>query len=215
MGVQMRGVVLPLCLSLVIAGVAGLGTAGTARAATVQHTWRSDVDGDGHIEQVQLVHRGALAWWLRLIDRVHGRRVVVRLSPPVQFMSPSGVAIADLNNLPHRKEIYYWGTNGTAGGDSFAGIVNWDGGWLHSFGRYHPPYPARVHHGIRLGTAGGEVRLAQLASAKEPSPELVVNEGEYAGGEPLCCPPWSFIRYLRYNAPRRRWAVYAQRWVKG
>lgn len=183
--------------------------------ATVVHVWRSDVDGDGRAETVRLVRSGHAhprQYHLQLIDRVDGRRIVVRLSPDVDSMSPEDVVIRDLNDLPKRKEIFYSGTRGTAGGPTYAGIVGWDGGWLHHFWTYAPPYHRFVHDGHRTFAGEGYARPAQLPSGHEPAWEIRLAQGRYVAGNSMCCPSFGLIRRYCYDAAIRRWVVYRWWW---
>jgi hypothetical protein len=183
--------------------------------ATVVHVWRSDVDGDGHIETVRLVRSGHAhprRYHLQLIDRVRGRRVGVRLSPDVDWMSPRNVIIRDFNGLPKRKEMFYSGTQGNAGGPTYAGIVGWDGGWLHHFWRYAPPYRRFVHDGHRTFAGEGYARPAQLRSGNEPAWEIRLDQGRYVAGDSMCCPRFALIRRYRYDPTTRSWVVYRRWW---
>jgi hypothetical protein len=188
----------------------------SAQALTVEHVWRVNVDGDRHLEQVRIVRAGGDAglpqYHLDLVDSVHGRRVVVHLSPPVDSMSASDVIIRDLNNLPRRKEIFYQGTRGTAGGPTYAGIVGWDGGWLHHFWTLAPPYRSFIHKGRRAAAGEAEARPMQLPSGHERAWELRLAQGRYAGAESVCCPRFTLTRRYRYDAARRRWVVYGWWW---
>lgn len=190
----------------------------SAQALTVEHIWHVNVDGDQHVEQVRIVRVsesvGSPRYYLDLVDSVRGRRVVVRLSPSVDSMPVSDVVIRDLNNLPRRKEIFYQGTKGTAGGQTYAGIVGWDGGWLHHFWTLAPPYRPIVHKGRRTFAGEADARPIQLPSGHEPAWELRLTQGRYAGAEPMCCPRFTLTRRYRYDADQRRWVVYGRWWQK-
>ena len=210
--VRAAAVIGMLCLS-------SLGSAGVAQAGlVVRHTWRVNLDGDPHIERVQLmlapgklIHRR----WLRVVDQRNGSRVVVRVSPRIEWLARSDVKIRDLNAHPRRKEIFYLGyIGGTAGSPTYAGIRGWNGATKHAFWTYAPPYRVRHHNGHRYFYDGASIKLAQLPSTTNPAYEINLHQAELTGNAPLCCPQYEFIRHYQYNPATRSWVVYQRRWRK-
>jgi hypothetical protein len=190
---------------------------GSAHAA-VKHTWRVNLDGDRHVEKVELIQKrsdGFPKRWLVIEDRVHGHPISRRITPRLWFLSRSHVRIADLNAHPKRLEIFYVGyIGGTAGSPTYAGIKGWDGHHLHTFFSYAPPYPKRRHGGRSYSYDGASVKLEQIASGNEPAFEISLNEGEINGDAPLCCPQFVMTRLYRYDRGERSWVVYGKKWTR-
>jgi len=209
-----RGLVAAALLAVVISIVAAPGV---QAAVHVRHVWRVNLDGDAHVERVRLVDNGKSIFdqrsWLQVADRVAGSRLIVAVSPRIQFLRRRDVRIGDLNAHPRRPEIFYIGTTGgTAGSPTYAGIRNWDGHTTHRLFTYAPPYRVRRHNGQRYYYDGATIRITDLAAANNPAKELVVRQEQVSRTDPLCCPSYILIRDYRYSSTQRRWLAYHHRW---
>jgi hypothetical protein len=189
----------------------------SAQALTVEHVWHVNLDGDRHVEQVRIVSHtvSGMPWfWLQVVDRVHGRRVLARVSPSVENLQPSLVRITDMNGLPTRNEIFYVGFVATTGGPVYAGIRNWSGSRKHRLWSYRPPeeYRRRIHRGVRYGTLPNIVRVIRPSPKGDATWEVKVAQGEMHRSGPVCCPQATLTLVYRYAPAARRWVVYAHRW---
>jgi hypothetical protein len=213
---------LPLALAVGLLALAALPAGAQAKAPTVVHTWRVNLDSDPHIERVRLMlalepnpYGGTVPIqrrWLQVVDRVGGRVVKARITPVVEHMQPRWIHIEDLN-ARGRPEIFFRGFIGGAGAvPVYAGIRGWNGTSTHRFWSYGPPFPVMMHNGHRYRYVGANVSLVDLAGAATPGLEVHVVQGEALPADADCCPSQLLIRNYRFDLPLRAWTLYQKIW---
>jgi hypothetical protein len=216
---SMRRSIAALALAAVVALPAQAAAAG---APTVVHGWRVNLDGDAHVEHVQLMLQlkpnpsggtVPIRWhWLQVVDRVGGHTVKTRITPIVEHMLPRWIRIGDFNR-DGRPEIFYRGFTGGAGAvPVYAGIRGWTGTHRRRFWSYGPPFPQRIHNGHRYRYVGASVALQNRAAAATPGLEVHVVQGEARPAEPDCCPSQLLIRDYRFRTTANAWVLYHTVW---
>jgi hypothetical protein len=212
--------ILALALGIVV-GLPGQASA-TAAAPTAVHVWRVNLDGDAHIEKVQLMlalkpnpFGGTVPireHWLEVVDSVGGHTVTARISPMLEHLFPRWVQIGDLN-AQGRPEIFYHGFNGGAGSVPVSsGIRGWNGAGRIRYWSYSPPYPVITHNGHRYFYDFATVSMENLVKAATPGLEVHLVQGERTASEPDCCPSQLLIRNYRYDQTKTAWVLYQTVW---
>lgn len=210
----MRRLILALTL------VAGLAfPAAAAAAPVVVHDWSVNLDADPHMEHVQLVLAttggGAdevRTHWLRIVDRVGGRRLTVRISPVLDHLRARWVTFGDFA-ARGRLQVFYHGSDGGAGAvPVFAGIRGWSGTSKRLLWSYAPPYPALVHDGRRYRYDGASVALENLVSAAAPGLEVHLVQDEARAADPDCCPSRLLVRNYRFTPAAGVWKLFRTVW---
>jgi hypothetical protein len=217
-----RRVILVLGLGILF-GLPGQAAATTtATAPTVVHVWRVNLDGDGHIEKVQLMlalkpnpfggTEPIRKHWLEVVDSVGGHTVTARISPMLDHLFPRWVQIANLN-ARGRPEIFYHGFNGGAGSVPVsAGIRGWNGTGRVRYWSYSPPYPVITHKGHRYFYDFANVSMENLVKAAAPGLEVHLVQGERLASEADCCPSRALIRNYRFDPAKHAWVLYQTVW---
>ena len=210
-----------LILALTIAACGLSFPAGAAAAPLVVHSWRVNLDADAHMEHVQLVvsdtagaHAGppVRTHWLRIVDRVAGRTVTVRISPMLDHLQARWVTFGDFD-VHGRLQIFYHGFDGGAGAvPVFAGIRGWTGTGKRLFWSYAPPYPPLMHDGHRYRYDGASVALENLATAGTPGLEVHLVQDEARPADPDCCPSRLLIRNYRFTPSAGAWTLFRTVW---
>jgi hypothetical protein len=213
-----------LCVLVALAsiGVFWLVAVPPASAVTVVRTVPANLDGDGHIERVQLMkgtrpnpYGGTMPLavrFVRVLDRVKGQRVTERVSPRLEHIPRHrGFAVRDLAG-DGRREVFYRGFNGGAGAvPVYSGVRRWTGRRPLTLWAYRAHGLIGWHNGRRYYYAGASVRVVDDITGNSAT-EILLTEGARRASEPNCCP--SFIRWswYRYSTLRRQYVRYDRYW---